>query len=310
MNLAAGDTFKYNKPLDLTGKTEADTIVSFYITPEINGIADVRDVKVRLTDIYDENNFIEIVVFDNCTVENNGGAVATYSGARYSGYDNYVGYKNWGSSDIYYNVRYQSEGGYASYGQSFITDDGEPFKFSVNYAAKAVYGNGIDGSGNAYLSHCIADFDDSDYFGSPWGGFTTGEAYLTIYSDMYSKSTFGFTITEILDEDLSEKYYDIVENTSTYAVFNEEPVLPVYLVKNSTYAPPTLYGTKYVNGETDNDNVAATIQYKFDDGALNAYGGGNITVNANNKLTLVYSLSFGITKTYVIPVITTGVSFR
>ena len=218
VTLASGDVFTYNEPIDLSGQTtnitgketnERDNIVCFYVIPETKGIADVYDVKVRLTDVYDEDNFIEIVVYANCTDENEATGQALYAGARASVQENYAGahyldYSNTGmiSDRIFKDVDYYTQGGYWSNLVTFAAPNGyenvRPFSFAINYSEKILYGFDQEATNTMWCTHRLADLDDSDYFDMLWDGFTTGEVYLSIYSDFYVNSSFTFVITEIL----------------------------------------------------------------------------------------------------------------
>ena len=60
VSLASGDTFTYNVPVDISNCQRAQDLVSFFPTPKQVGIADVGFIYVRLTDLYDENNFVEV----------------------------------------------------------------------------------------------------------------------------------------------------------------------------------------------------------------------------------------------------------
>ena len=230
VTLASGDVFTYNEPIDLSGQTanitgketsERDNIVCFYVIPETQGIADVYDVKIRLTDVYDEDNFIEIVVYANSTDENEVAGDALYAGARSSVQENYVGahYKDYSNTGvikdtIYKDVDYYTLGGYWSNLVSFAAPNGyenvRPFSFAINYSEKILYGFDQEATNTMWCTHRLAVFDDvfdedgelmlswSDYFDTLWEGFTTGEVYLSIYSDFYVNSSFTFVITEIL----------------------------------------------------------------------------------------------------------------
>ena len=235
VSLSSGDKFVYNKPLNLNGKKKTDSIVSFYVLPERQGTADVQNVKVRLTDAVDETNYIEAVMFANSGDENEFVGDALY-GARSSLNPKYVGmHPKWYSDDkteltfyegnyysIYRDVSYTSRTGYPSFAASLaacvgygsdvdyshaqknqIENFNKPFSFALDYAERKLYGYS-HGAGTWYSNNLIADFDDSLFFDVPWEGFTTGEAYLSIYSDMYSNSSFNFVILDIFDEDLTE----------------------------------------------------------------------------------------------------------
>ncbi|MBQ6922786.1 MAG: hypothetical protein IJQ66_06830, partial [Clostridia bacterium] len=108
VTLSSGDVFTYKKPLDLNGKKKNDTIVTFYVIPERQGVADVKNVKIRLTDCADESNYVEAVVFANHNDENEFKGLALYSGVRASVHNGYVGahYKGYNQSGVVYDGNY------------------------------------------------------------------------------------------------------------------------------------------------------------------------------------------------------------
>ena len=228
VTLSSGDAFTYKKPLDLNNKKKNDTIVSFYVIPEQQGVADVKDIKIRLTDCSDENNYVEAVVFANHNDENEFKGLALYCGVRASVHNGYVGahYKGYNQSgviydgnyySIYKDISYSNDAGYPSFAASLAASKGygdvgetrfsKPFSFSFDYGEKKFYGYS-HGDGEGWLSNnLIADLDDSLFFDTPWAGFTTGEVYLSIYSDFYTNSSFTFVILNIYDENLTNEKY-------------------------------------------------------------------------------------------------------
>ena len=58
LSLKNGDTFNFGKIIDLNEFTKDDKLIKFYFTPENVGSAEVTNLYVKLTDIYDENNYV------------------------------------------------------------------------------------------------------------------------------------------------------------------------------------------------------------------------------------------------------------
>ncbi|MBO4594752.1 MAG: hypothetical protein J5697_03530, partial [Clostridia bacterium] len=265
VSLASGDVFTYNKPLDLNGKKGYDKLISFYVLPATKGIADVLDVKIRLTDAADETNFIEFAVFARGDDENEADGQALASAVRTKNSSRYVGlhYKGYApeNADLFYDgdyysiykdVSFTSRFGYPSYAASLAACVGygadvdysgatalqtgnfnKPFSYALDYEEKKAYGY-EHGTGNwGQDSKLIADLDDALFFDDPWTGFTTGEVYLSVYSDMYTGSSFSFVILNIYDEDLSVADY----------AYTREPVIEVdypdgdmpYAIKGQPY---------------------------------------------------------------------------
>ncbi len=254
VSLASGDVFTYNKAIDLTDKKKADDFVKFYVLPERRGVADVKNVKIRLTDVVDENNYVEIATYANSGDENEYKGEALYSGAKASIHNGYAGmhYKGYTTTDLIYdgnyysvykNIDYTSRYGYPSFQASFTAKGGYgetgemfggSFNYSVDYKERKIFG--YEPGPNANWSNrndLIADLDDSLFFDQAWKGFTTGEVYLSIYSDMYVNSSFTFVVTDIYDEDLTKVDYEQVNAPQIVIDMPSESV--PYAIKNQPY---------------------------------------------------------------------------
>lgn len=62
VDLAQGDTFTYNKVLNLNGKTKSDKLFGVNITPSTVGAGDAQVMTFVFTDIYDTDNFVTVQV--------------------------------------------------------------------------------------------------------------------------------------------------------------------------------------------------------------------------------------------------------
>lgn len=264
VSLSAGDVFTYNKPINFNGKTKNDKIVSFYVIPAVKGVADVLDVKIRLTDATDETNFIEFATFAQSDDENeaSGNALAsalcTGENAKYVGlhYKDKEENADFIYEDAYYSVykdvSFTTRYGYPSraaslaacvgygaevdYSKATVQQQGnfnKPFSYSLDYAERKAYGYDHGTGDWSKSSNVIIDLDDSYFFENPWSGFTADYAYLSVYSDMYTGSTFSFVILNIFDEDLE----------ATDFTFEGKPVIKIeypdgeipYAIKGQPY---------------------------------------------------------------------------
>lgn len=218
VSLSAGDTFTYKKPINLAGKTKFDNIISLYSLPEILGKADARILKVRLTDAYDENNYVDVVTYGNYGDEDEKNGWALYSGAGANGQP-LTGLHFYASSNertftyqgqLYThneNISYNSANGYPSFEYSLSAKKGYGagvYTLSMNYEEKQLFGcKTIAPSSNGM----IIDLDEPLFFENLWGGFTTGEVYLSVSADNYVGNSFSFIITNILGEDISKNTF-------------------------------------------------------------------------------------------------------
>ena len=222
--------FRYNEVIDLTGKTLKDNIIEFGLMPSSIGVAEVSEVRIKLTDIYDENNHITIIALNP-----NNEAANTYIGrgslaATFTGQDVWLGhqktYKD-GSHFIHSNSLYY--GAYTKLSFDGIVPSTASYvegitQISYDYAEKEVHSktkHWYESASGKYTT-LVADLDDLNYanakinakgtgkgFSEAFKGFTTGEVYLSISCTGYTGDTCGVFIKSICDADFSQvKSYD------------------------------------------------------------------------------------------------------
>ena len=199
LSLVEGDTFKYKPVIDLSKINVSEELIRFKVSSSYDGVKDFTAVNVRLTDIYDADNYVTINVTRDindktgsslyCKAAANGqpltGRNQRYGICRENGSNGHIG------TQILCSTLKVVPKGYCS--------------LSYDYTGKTVYVNTDNGT------LAVADLDSGDYFdGTEWkGNFTTGEVYLSVYCDKYESMSANLIVEKILDEDLSEiKYVD------------------------------------------------------------------------------------------------------
>lgn len=200
VKLANGDTFAYNRILDLSKVSASDKILQFFHNPNTPGAMDALRVEFVLTDIYDPTNYVTIIakVLGDGMYMTVNAAQQPATGMTACKKDTISSEKKIIWRNQYYIMQVNNR-----YGTWF------GYKF-----------NGIPTSGRGIGSECIefsmdgtaflgatgkllADLGDKEQFTNIWTGFTTGEVYLTIKGAGYEKSTMNFVIPSILNHDLS-----------------------------------------------------------------------------------------------------------
>ena len=199
INLSAGDELKYNKVINLNGKTENDVLARIVITPQVIGTMDFSQLYLVLTDAYDEENYISISVSGVGETWGRAYALAKAScGQLYSG---------WAHNE---NRLYVGEYGYPfalSFAGTVNSDNflawqdlslaDNAVAFSFDYENKALYHKERKSS---LTSALVTDFDEPTEHTELWKGFTTGECFLSIKCDSYFSSTANFIVTEVAGE--------------------------------------------------------------------------------------------------------------
>lgn len=295
VSLAAGDVFTYKKPINLSGKTKLDNILSLYSLPEILGKADARILKVRLTDAYDSENYIEVVTYGNYGDEDEIKGWALYSGARANGQP-ITGlhfYANSNERTFTYqgqlythnkNISYNSANGYPSYEYSLAAKKGYGtgvYSLSMNYEEKQLFGcKTIAPSSNGM----IIDLDEPLFFDNLWDGFTTGEVYLSVSADNYVGSSFSFIITDILDENLAENTF--LDKTAPKIDVDVPNSIPSAIVGNA-YKVFDAKAVDDVDGKLDLNVMVYRNYYSSNPVAFNVINGAFIP-NQEGVYTIIY----------------------
>ena len=263
VTLAAGDVFTYKKPINISGKTKADNIITLYSLPEILGKADARILKVRLTDAYDPQNYVDVVTYGNYGDEDEVQKLALYSGAGANGQP-LTGLHFYASTNertftyqgqlytLNKGIAYNSANGYPSFEYSLAGIKGYGqgmYSLSMDYAEKQLYGcKTIAPSSNGM----IIDLDEPMFFDNLWSGFTTGEVYVSVWADNYVNSSFSFIVTGILEEDLSLNTF----------IDDVEPIIQVDLPEGDN-VPSAIVGEDY--------RVFRANSYDAVDGAVDTF---------------------------------------
>lgn len=284
VSLKNGEVFRYNVPLDLTGKTKRDAIINFIPLPASQGLADANVVYVKLTDAYDENNYILIKTW-HADLSANG---KTYFGRAYqsAGGSNQTltGIQVVSSSSLIYRGEYYSkrvgtaQGFEANFSFTAVNGYGkDTYSLSMNYADREIYGCK---QFNSYGGNLIIDLDEPLFFKDYWNGFTTGECYLSIYAEAYNTSEFNFLITDILDEDLSATAYE----STIKPVLTVEELDDVYALVGKTFKILPALAVDVYSGVLDCD-----VKVFYNGYANVAVTDGRFTPTRAGRYTIVYT---------------------
>ena len=249
VNIPKNSVFKYNDVINLTGLNKSQNVLEFGIVPNSIGVSDVGRVFVYLTDIYDPSNYIVYRINNPNNRESGYDGMGTLS-ASFSGAGHFLGTENSGKKIVNgetvdvvsYKVDDMYFGAYTPFAFSGTTSklgSRSPITMiSYDDATKQAHANSKMWYGepiNKNLRTLIADLSKDEYsdcvlsnvqegFLKPFGGFTTGEVYLSIMAEDYSSPNCNVFIKSIYGADLSKtKSYDknapnIIIDTEGYSV--------------------------------------------------------------------------------------------
>ncbi len=201
VSLAGGDTFRYNKVIDLNTLTKNDQIIQFAVTPTEIGTAETTEVYMYLTDAYDPTNFITIKVRQP---EPLGGYSAAYMSAAAPGQP-LTGYL-WYRGNVKYTGGNYGTITYMNFAGYFRDNNGtedhwqvkkiqdSTIQFSMDYANRQLHQTIHNPDSNTL----VCDFDNPEHFTSLWDGFTTGEVFVSLTCS----ASASFCITQIAGRDM------------------------------------------------------------------------------------------------------------
>lgn len=201
VKLSSGDELFYNKVINLSDKTKTDSIVKLVMTPSVIGVQDAKSITIILTDAYDVENYVEISILDSG--ESWGAAYAKAAancGQLLSGWDHSNNRIMRGSNPYGFPI-------YFSFGanpdnRSSIDEIGKNYiNFAMDYENRELH---HIGNINTKYSSMIADLDNEEDYGEVWGGFTTGECFLSIKCGGYINQTANFVIPSVMGEPVED----------------------------------------------------------------------------------------------------------
>ena len=265
VKLSVGDEFVFNKPINLNDNTKINNVLSLYTTGEPALAKEVKLLRIRLTDVLDATNYIEVITVPNPWESDDGNRV-TYTGARANNQESVGLHLDWKNSatalvfdgvkyNVHRNINVEESKGYPSYGFAFDAKDGygvKQYKLSMDYNEKKLYGGEPT---SPYANGMITDLDEPMIYKDLWSGFKSGYAILSISADSYSGSEFNFAITDIDGEDLSGANY-----VDTIAP-NVQVELPNGQAPNAIVGKP--YEVFSATAVDENDGVVNVNAYVF-----------------------------------------------
>lgn len=299
ISLADGDTIKYARPLNLYESDMTD-IISMNVLQK-DTVADVGQMVIRLTDVYDPSVFIEILYKNDPTAD-----VSVLRASANGG--NSVGL-NTGSAGVGVTVR----------GQNLVKDRNGTVINTNWYKNKTEEGkkqgptwnnftiyfdNTVKGKpcvsvrqtleqnkATVALNKMITEFNNADLFAYDFNGFTTGEVWLTL-----SASSFGNGITHApieigaiageYGENLNvSEYEDLTPPTILLDV--PETGVKIYAGCPVTVPVPAVYDASGVKGNAAN----YVVWFNMDSSAprMISVKNGVFTPNKVGNYTIIYT---------------------
>ncbi len=189
-DLLQGEELRYNKVIDLNDYEKDDALIKLDAVPLETQKRDASTLYIILTDVYDSSNVVTIRIRkapDSPNV-NYSYINAAYADKPLEGYVN---------GAYYYGVGFDN-------GLNGRTKSTPHIDIRFDYVSKCIYSYNTMRNGLVLIKDMI-----NDYGNEPWGGFTTGEVWLSIYASGYASTDvtapFHGMLLEIDGQNLTDK---------------------------------------------------------------------------------------------------------
>ena len=195
VNLARSDTFTFHKAIDLNTISKENPIITLAALAQSIGSSDASQIVLRLTDMYDADNFVVIRIKDLTSKGDwaNGYAYVTVNANGQFP----MGYEGGG---LHVNSEYGFPTYFSMLGLPMSGKLTDTFSLWYNDTEKAFYGSNPVATG---ASELIADLDNRASCTTLFNGFTSNQAILTITGEGYSASTLNLLISHVAGNDIS-----------------------------------------------------------------------------------------------------------
>lgn len=278
-SVSAGDKIVMRQVIDLK---EFDRDTQFIkVRPDTIGGAEFGILRIKIIDVYDEENYITVQVKPHQGLLNSEPysytLTAASNGQKMTGYHHgtkYLEVEVYGTDTMF----------------AFYEGENNWFGLSFDYYENRIFKSDAKMKGNLL----VADYDDSFYFGSNlWSGFTTGEVYCEIYCDDFQQSQAKLIIEKYGKYDLSENVIDDVDGPIITVDFGE--------YDENTY-PNALVGKQYgvfnataFDIYSGNADVAVQVylDYYSDNKVLFSLKNGSFVPSVEGLYSIVYKAQDG-----------------
>lgn len=257
VSLAPDDVFTYNAVLDLSAASKEAPLLDVEFNPSVIGTADATRVKIRLTDLHNEENYVTISL-NHFTDSWASGHIYVTAGAAHQPQ---IGVENAGNPagmKAYVDDTY-GYGAAINCAMSGLPKSPTDTHLTMyyDYNEKAFYADRESYSG---MKQLVVDLDDPLLFGDNiWKGFTTGEVRMTVFATNYQAATCNFTIYTVSGvsefTDTGDVYAPSVSVNTPYQADD----LPTALVGK----PYPIFEAAAVDGHDGKIPAIPSVYYKY-----------------------------------------------
>lgn len=193
VSLVEGDKITFNKAIDVSNVTSADSLIKCFAAPEVKGSPDFEKLVFTFTDA--ENPDIYVRVFARQSSEGYDYPASYYLAGGQN--QPMVGWEEswkrlhinneWGTQ-----ARHSFSLLFGAWGITWADPDANQIDLRYDLESNSMYVGSL----------MITDFDNPSFFNELWTGFPSGKVFLSIEGAMYTSDKANFCVTYVKDNDL------------------------------------------------------------------------------------------------------------
>lgn len=217
LSLNAKTTFTFDGEIDFNSFGSDKPFIEFIVDTSKSGTSDLETLTVRLTDVDNNANYVDITATDSGPIDDDGKGCYLLAGSNSQ-------FKTGYESSTLHTSKYGT-----NIGSSFrdLPEKGnKPVSFYFDYSNKILQAYPII---NTNEKRRITDLDDKSIYGSNiWEGFTNGKAKLSIFANSLNNAEATIIVTKVGNMDLSP--LDFVDT--------DAPIIQIDYAGQSKIVPP------------------------------------------------------------------------
>lgn len=198
LKLDSKTVFTFDREIDFSSYSFDDPFIEFMVDTSTQGESDLETFTVRLTDVEDANNYVDITITDSGPIDDDGKGCYILAGSN-----------NQFKTGYEFGRLHISKYG-TNVGSSFRAlpkeDPANNVRLYFDYSHRALY---VDPIYYWKTKEIITDLDDKEIYGSSiWEGFKSGRATLSIFANSLSSPSANVIISKACGVDLSQLIFE------------------------------------------------------------------------------------------------------
>lgn len=249
IELAKGEEFIFNRPIDLNGKTKKDSLIKLFQIPSQIGVADANQIIFKLTDTEDPTNYLTITA----QAASNANAPWSWNNIYVRAGAPFQPQSGWEGKKLHSGDKWGCSTPFSLYGICYGTNTYKTQTFSLQFD----YENKRLHTGDAATE--VVKFDDPAVFEEFWSGFEKGTANLSISCGMYNKNYMTLVLTDIAGFDLANADVVKVADGNAPVIEVEHGDIPQAVVNN----PYSVFPVKVADDQDDSPEITCKVFYGY-----------------------------------------------